>query len=79
MRKMSRELTKKEKDWINKFRGCLRSIPKTINLYISNEDMNFQTYDTGTKEILDINIKHGFEQGDPMDKFFDMDRKNIHA
>ncbi len=71
---MARELTKKEKDWIKQFKQCLKRMPKTMNLYISNEETTFQIYDPDTKEILDESIKHRFEQGDPMDKVFDMDR-----
>lgn len=71
---MSRELTKKEKEWVEKFKKCLRYMPKSINLYISNEEFKFQIYDSKTKEVLDGAIKHGFEQGDPMDKSFNMDR-----
>lgn len=63
---MSREPTKKEKDWIKRFKRCLRSMPKSMNLYISNETMEFQIYDSETKEVIDGRIKHGFEQGDPM-------------
>lgn len=77
---MSRELTKKEKNWIKRFKKCLSEKPKSISLYIENIGSEFQVYDTNTKEILDIVIKHGFEQGDPMDRVFDMNRyRNIHA
>lgn len=71
---MPRELTKKEKEWINNFKRCLRDMPKTINLYISNCELVFQIYDTNTKEVLEKEIKHGFEQGDPMIDVFNMDR-----
>ena len=73
---MTRELTPKERAWIDNLKKCLKQCPKSITLYISNEDSVFQVYDPKTTEVISCpDIKHGFEQGDPINDTFNPKRE----
>ena len=63
-----RDLTKEEKNWIKRLKRCLTEMSESINLYNSNIDLEFQIYDTDTKEVFWETIEHGYEQGDPLNE-----------
>lgn len=65
------EPTTEEKQWIKRFRRCLKEKPTSMNIHIENIGGEFQFYhgsQMGDFELLDIpSFRSGFTDGDPLD------------
>ena len=66
---MTRELTNKEKEWINRLKALLRQVPKTLTILQSNVDSGRRFYDSNSGEMIeDTPEVQGFLEGDPKSK-----------
>ena len=65
---MSRELTKKEREWVMELKRVLGKVPKTLFVLQSNETNQLMLFDRYSGESIDHPDVQGCLEGDPLEK-----------